>query len=175
MLIELKNPKEFQDTMKIIVLHDAKTAEKDIKMEKFETKNPTQAKTAAMAMQMTLETNLGALIIDDGQQGRESLISNFASDQSKLASQIVSGYSIRSGLAQKMAPGDKMFHLVSMKEKNQNKFSSFKTRTQAEIAYATLGKVPKLMMSGETGDILKSHGDQNSVDQCIGMFLTQRY
>jgi len=36
--------------MKILVLHDAKTDEKDIKMERFETKNPTQAKTAAMAM-----------------------------------------------------------------------------------------------------------------------------
>ena len=39
-----------------------------------------------MAMQMTLETNLGATIIDDGQIGRESLILNFASDQSKLTS-----------------------------------------------------------------------------------------
>lgn len=78
--IELRSPKEYQDSMKILVLHDAQTDEKNIKMEKFETKNPTQAKTAAMAMQMTLETNLGALIIDDGQQGRESLISNFASE-----------------------------------------------------------------------------------------------
>lgn len=40
-MLELKNPKEFKDTMKIVVLHDAKTDEKDIKMEKFETKNPT--------------------------------------------------------------------------------------------------------------------------------------
>jgi hypothetical protein len=39
--IELKHPKEFADTMKIIVLHDQKTDEKSIKMEKFETKNPT--------------------------------------------------------------------------------------------------------------------------------------
>lgn len=85
-LIELKDPKEFADTMRILVLHDQNTDEKNVKMEKFETKNPTQAKTAAMAMQMTLETNLGAVIIDDGQSGRESLISNFASDQSKLTS-----------------------------------------------------------------------------------------
>ena len=92
--------------MKIIVLHDQLTDEKSIKMEKFETKNPTQAKTAAMAMQMTLETNLGAIIIDDGQPGRESLISNMASEQSKLTSQIVSGYAIRSSDTQKMAPGD---------------------------------------------------------------------
>ena len=72
--IDLKSPSDFKDTMKILVLHDAKTDEKNIKMEKFSTLNPTQAKTAAMAMQMTLETNLGALIVDDGQQGRESLI-----------------------------------------------------------------------------------------------------
>jgi len=52
--------------MRILVLHDSATDEKNIKMEKFETKNPTQAKTAAMAMQMTLETALGATIIDDG-------------------------------------------------------------------------------------------------------------
>lgn len=39
--IELKNPAEFTDTMKILVLHDATTDEKNIKMEKFETKNPT--------------------------------------------------------------------------------------------------------------------------------------
>ena len=73
-LIELKNPKEYQDTMRVLVLHDSKTDEKNIKSEKFETKNPTQAKTAAMAMQMTLETQLGATIIDDGQAGRESMI-----------------------------------------------------------------------------------------------------
>ena len=79
-LIELKNPKEFADTMKIVVLHDQKTDEKQIKMEKFGTKDATQAKTAAMAMQMTLETQLGATIIDDGQPGRESLIQNFAND-----------------------------------------------------------------------------------------------
>jgi hypothetical protein len=73
-LIELKNPKEYQDTMRVLVLHDSKTDEKNIKSEKFETKNPTQAKTAAMAMQMTLETQLGATIVDDGQAGRESMI-----------------------------------------------------------------------------------------------------
>ena len=65
-LIELKNPKDYADLMRILVLHDSATDEKNIKMEKFETKNPTQAKTAAMAMQMTLETALGATIIDDG-------------------------------------------------------------------------------------------------------------
>lgn len=161
--------------MKILVLHDAKTDEKNIKMEKFETRNPTQAKTAAMAMQMTLETNLGALIIDDGQLGRESLISNFASDQSKLASQTVSGYAIRQGLVQKMAPGDKQFHLVSQNADNSNQMKSFTSREEANKAFKNLGDKPKLIMSGETGDILDSYGDQNSRDQILGMFLTQRY
>jgi len=36
--------------MRILVLHDTSTDEKNIKMEKFETTNPQQAKTAAMAM-----------------------------------------------------------------------------------------------------------------------------
>lgn len=152
-LIELQSPKVYENTIKIMVLHDSKTDEKSIKSEKFETKNPTQAKTAAMAMQMTLETNLGALIVDDGQQGRESLIQNMASDQSKQASQIASGYAIRNGLTQKMAPGDKMFHLVSLKN-NKTQMVSIKSRKEANIEFAVLGKVPKIMMAGETGDIL---------------------
>jgi hypothetical protein len=130
-----------------------------------------------MAMQMTLETNLGATIIDDGQVGRESLILNFASDQSKLTSQIVSGYAIRNGLAQKMAPGDKMYYLVSYQQgkANINKMASYKYRQLADIEFKKLGDVPKILMSGETGDILAASGDQNLRDQCLGMFLTQRY
>lgn len=42
-LIELKNPKEFQDTMRIMVMHDPKANEKDTKFEKFETKDAKQA------------------------------------------------------------------------------------------------------------------------------------
>ena len=144
-------------------------------MEKFETKNPTQAKTAAMAMQMTLETNLGATIIDDGQIGRESLILNFGSDQSKLTSQIVSGYSIRQGYVQKMAPGDMMFYLVQSDQKGQNKLNSFKTRKLADEAFSKLENTAAILMSGETGDILAAKGDQNLRDQALGMFLTQRY
>jgi hypothetical protein len=131
-------------------------------MEKFETKNPTQAKTAAMAMQMTLETSLGALIVDDGQQGRESLISNFATDQAKTTSQTVAGYAVRNGLTQKMAPGDKKFHLVYLDGASQ-KFKSFKTRPEAETEFKKLAGT-RIIMSGETGDILMSQGDQNSRD-----------
>jgi vancomycin permeability regulator SanA len=57
-----------------------------------------------------------------------------------------------------MAPGDKMFHLVSFHDK-KNKMNNFKTRLEAEKRYIQLGKVPKLLMSGETGDVLLSHGD----------------
>lgn len=52
---------------------------------------------------------------------------------------------------------------------------SFKTRKEANVGYVVIGKTPKMMMSGETGDILQSDGDQNSRDQLLGMFLTQRY
>ena len=156
-------------------MHDSKTDEKMIKSEKFETKNPTQAKTAAMAMQMTLETQLGATIIDDGQVGMESIIQNMASDESKTTSQIVSGYSIRNSLAQKMAPGDKMFYIIS-NENHQNKMNSYKTRDAANQAFKKMGSgTARIMVSGETGDILQAKGDQNLRDQCLGMFLTQRY
>jgi len=52
---------------------------------------------------------------------------------------------------------------------------AYKTRVQGDMEYLKLGNVPKLLMSGETGDILLSNGDQNSRDQILGMFLTQRY
>ena len=145
--------------MRVLVLHDTQTDEKQIKSEKFETKNPTQAKTAAMAMQMTLETQLGATIIDDGQPGMESMIQNMASDESKTTSQIVSGYAIRQGLAQKMAPGDKMFYIVSYDNK-LNKMNSYKSRELADKAYDKMGKNgSRIMVSGETGDILAAQGD----------------
>lgn len=39
--IDLKDLKEFKDIMRILVLHDANTDEKNLKMEKFETSNPS--------------------------------------------------------------------------------------------------------------------------------------
>lgn len=112
--------------------------------------------------------------MDDGQKGRESLIGNLATEQSKQASQIASGYAIRTGLVQKMAPGDKTFHVVALKN-NKIKMHSSKTRVEGDKVFLIQGKVPKILMSGETGDILLSSGDQNSRDQLLGMFLTQRY
>jgi hypothetical protein len=62
-----------------------------------------------------------------------------------------------------MAPGDKMLHVISLKDK-QNKMHSFHTRVEADMDYLKFGRIPKLMISGETGDILLSNGDQNSRD-----------
>ena len=71
-----------------------------------------------------------------------------------------------------MAPGDQMFYVVS-NENKQNKMNSFKTRVLANEFYDKMPKdVARVMISGETGDILQSKGDQNLRDQCLGMFLT---
>jgi hypothetical protein len=63
-----------------------------------------------------------------------------------------------------MAPGDQMYYLVS-NENKANKMNSFKTRKLANEAYDKMGSdVARIMMSGETGDILQSKGDQNLRD-----------
>ena len=104
-LIDLKDPATFENTMRVVVMNDAKQSESKIKAEKFDTKDQAQTQTGAMAMALTLQTEVGATIVDD-QPGKESIIQNFNSDQSKLTSQISSGYSIRNNFVQKMAPGD---------------------------------------------------------------------
>lgn len=75
-----------------------------------------------------------------------------------------------------MAPGDKQFHMVSWDaNKKYNNIRTFQKRSEAEKSYKALGKVPKILVSGETGDVVLSSGEQNMVDQCLGMFYTQRY
>jgi hypothetical protein len=50
---------------------------------------------------------------------------------------------------------------------------SFKTRQLADEAFNKMDKdTARIIISGETGDILAGKGDQNLRDQCIGMFLT---
>lgn len=71
-----------------------------------------------------------------------------------------------------MAPGDQMFYIIS-NENKANKMNSFKTRALANDFYAKMAsETTRIMISGETGDILQSKGDQNLKDQCLGMFLT---
>jgi hypothetical protein len=162
--IELKDPRDFENTMRVVVMTDALENESKIKAEKFDTKDQAQTQSGAMAMAMTLQTEVGATIVDD-QPGKESIIQNFNSDQSKITSQISSGYSIRNNFVQKMAPGDKQFHLVSWDEKKKfNNMRTFQKRSDAEIGYMGLGKATKILVSGETGDVLYSNGKQNMVD-----------
>jgi len=95
------------------------------------------------------------------------------SDNAKLLSQISSGYSIRKNLVQKMAPGDKQFHLVSWDSgKKFNNMKTFPKRSEAEKDFQALGEVAKILISGETGDVVLSNGEQSMVDQCLGMFYT---
>ena len=71
-----------------------------------------------------------------------------------------------------MAPGDQMFYIIS-NENKANKMNSFKTRALANDFYAKMkDDTARIMISGETGDILQAKGDQNLRDQCLGMFLT---
>lgn len=175
--INFKDPSAFEDTMTVVVFSDAKGAldESTIKEEKFNTKDIEQAKTASMAMAMTLQTEAGATIVDD-QPGKESIIQNLNSDQSKLLSQISSGYAIRRDYVQKMAPGDAQFHMVSWDDaRKTNQMKTFQSRKEADEAYYALGSIPKILVSGETGDILLGNGEQNMIDQAVGMFYTQRY
>lgn len=65
-----------------------------------------------------------------------------------------------------------MFYIVSYEDK-MNKMNSFKKRDLAEAAFDKMANgVPRIMIGGETGDILRGNGDQNWRDQCLGMFLT---
>lgn len=55
-----------------------------------------------------------------------------------------------------MAPGDMQFYVVQyIKDKKNNKFDWYKTRALATEAFNKLDKsIPRIMLSGETGDIL---------------------
>jgi len=53
-----------------------------------------------------------------------------------------------------MAPGDKMYYIISYEGKN-NKMNSFKTRKLADENFSKMGEdIPRIMVSGETGDLL---------------------
>ena len=58
-----------------------------------------------------------------------------------------------------MAPGDKNFYVISYEDK-ANKMNNFKNRALANAFYEKMNtEVPRIMISGETGDILQSKGD----------------
>jgi hypothetical protein len=171
----LKDPKEFVNSMNVIVMQDPKTTTDNIIMKKFDTKNPTEASQASQVMAAVLTSEMGATIVDD-QPGKESILQNMNSDSSKTTSQIASGFSITNGQVQKMAPGDKMFHLVSWNDDKKTNFvKSYESREEADTAFNEKESENKLLVSGETGDVLLAAGSPNMIDQCVGYFYTQRY
>ena len=116
------------------------------------------------------------MVIIDSQPGKQSIIQNVNSDIAKTTSQITAGYAIRNNLLEKMAPGDHQFHLISWNlDKGINNMKTFQKRDLAEKGFKDMGEMPKLLVSGETGDVLMAHGEQNQQDQILGMFYTQRY
>jgi len=160
--------------MTVVVFNDpsGNFDESTIKEEKFNTKDPEQTKTASMAMAMTLQTEVGATIVDD-QPGKESIIQNFNSDNAKFMSQIASGFSIRNNFIQKMAPGDRSFHIINWDAaKKLNMAKSFPKRDAAETFFADLGDVPKILVAGETGDVILANGKKPMVDQAVGFLYT---
>ena len=75
-----------------------------------------------------------------------------------------------------MAPGDKMFHLVSWNDAKKTNFvKSYESREEANTAFAEKDSLNKLLVSGETGDVLLAAGSPNMINQCVGYFYTQRY
>ena len=72
-----------------------------------------------------------------------------------------------------MAPGDSQFHTVNFQPNNQvNGYRSFPTRGTAQKHFEELGEMPKLLISGETGDVLMATGSQIEIDECLGNFYT---
>ena len=75
-------------------------------------------------------------------------------------SEISAGITIQKNLVQKMAPGDHKYHTVNYQPNNeQNGYRSFATREEGQKHYEELAdSMPRLLISGETGDVLMAHG-----------------
>lgn len=157
--IALKNPKEFENSMKVVIYNDINQAEDSIVVSKFNTKNGPEATEASQALATVLQSNAGSAMIDD-QVGKESIVQNVNSDESKLASQAASGYAIRNNLVQKMAPGDQSFHLSAwLGDKKINYVKTFPTREEGEKGYKNLVGLDRILISGETGDVVMAEGE----------------
>ena len=86
---------------------------------------------------------------------------------------MASGYAIKNAQVQKMAPGDRMFHLVSWNDDKKTNFvKSYESRDEADQAFNEKAVENKLLVSGETGDVLLAAGTPNMIDQCVGYFYT---
>ena len=64
-----------------------------------------------------------------------------------------------------MAPGDHQFHIISWDmDKARNDMKTLQTRSEADSYFEDLGSRPKILVSGETGDVLLGSGDTNMID-----------
>lgn len=55
-----------------------------------------------------------------------------------------------------------MFYIVSYEKNKANKMNSFKTRALANDFYNKMpNDIARVLISGETGDVLQGKGDQN--------------
>lgn len=173
--IKLLDPSTFENTIKIIQMQDAND-EGNTLIQTFHMKDKKETTQASTTMSQALQSDQGVVIIDT-QPGKQSIIQNVNSDISKTISQIAAGYAIRKNEVLKMAPGDKQFHIVTWNlDKGINNMKTFQTREEADKAFANdFGEMPRLLICGETGDVVQAVGERNQQDQILGMFYTQRY
>ena len=102
------------------------TAEDQAKISNFNMEDKAESAQAATTMSADLAEQEAGVVIVDSQPGKQSIIQNVNSDTSKTISQIAAGYAIRQNLVEKMAPGDKQFHLVTWNlDKGINNMKTF--------------------------------------------------
>lgn len=83
--------------MNIVTFDSPEEPETKIQAKKIDSQDPTEAQQASLEMAEDLQSEKGLAIVDD-QPGKESIITNMNSEESKKASQIVSGYAVRHSL-----------------------------------------------------------------------------
>jgi hypothetical protein len=173
--IKFSDPTTFDNTMKIIQMADANDEEAS-SIQTFNMKDKADTTQASVLMSSALTSDQGVIIVDT-QPGKQSIIQNVNSDIAKTISQIAAGFAIRKNQVLKMAPGDKQFHLVTWNlDKGINNMKTFQKRLLADKAFKEdYGEMPRLLICGETGDVVQAFGDLNQQDQILGMFYTQRY
>lgn len=144
-------------------------------VQKFNTLDSKDADGAKEATDAIFASETGSTIINDQKEGKENILVNGKSDPVKYNSYVSAGYAIRNNLVQKMAPGDSQYHTINYQPNNQqNGYRSFPTRATAQEHYEELGDMPKLLISGETGDVLMANGSQIEIDENLGNFYTSR-
>jgi len=63
--------------------------------------------------------------------------------------------------------------LVSFNEDKKSNFvKSYESREEADTAFTEKDSESKLLVSGETGDVLLAAGQPNMINQCVGYFYT---